>query len=268
MRALAAALLLAGCTAQSPTVMGRPFYLRLPAHHDPARPAPLLLLLHPFYPGDGERAVQMYDLAPLADARGLIVAAPTGTMGSRGMRFWNASDACCAGDDPAPDDVAYLTAVVKRVRELHRVDEKRVFVLGYSNGGFMAHRLACDAADTFAGAVSLAGAAAQRPGCAPARPLALLEIHGDADDIVPYAGGRLPMGTHDVPSAREGVARFAAALHCGAPAAREGTPAVEEWACPAGAAALWTVRGGRHRGLATPPLLGGALDFLLAHPRP
>ena len=36
---------------------------------------------------------------------------------------------------------------------------QRVFVIGFSNGGFMAQRLACDVGDHIAGVISIAGAA-------------------------------------------------------------------------------------------------------------
>jgi polyhydroxybutyrate depolymerase len=40
--------------------------------------------------------------------------------------------------------VAYLGAVIDDVAAHYTVDPKRFFVIGHSNGGFMAHRLACE----------------------------------------------------------------------------------------------------------------------------
>jgi pimeloyl-ACP methyl ester carboxylesterase len=82
----------------------------------------------------------------------------TGQQDRRGHRFWSATDACCNLDGLAVDDVAYLRAVIRDVSARHAVDPRRVFIVGHSNGGFMAHRMACEASDLVAAVVSLAGA--------------------------------------------------------------------------------------------------------------
>jgi polyhydroxybutyrate depolymerase len=59
-----------------------------------------------------------------------------------------------------------------------------------SNGGFFSHRLACEMADTFASVAPVAGVLGIDPSaCRPSRPLAVLDIHGTADAVVPYSGG-------------------------------------------------------------------------------
>ena len=54
----------------------------------------------------------------------------------------------------------------------------------------MAYRMACQSADLVAAIASLAGGTFLDPGrCAPSEPVSILQIHGTADGIVPYAGG-------------------------------------------------------------------------------
>ena len=264
--------------AESPLVKARPYHVRTPPHHDPARPAPLLLFLHPYNPQNGLQALARFGVTPITDEKGLLLAAPDGTQetSNRALpRFWNATDACCDFAGRGIDDVAYLDAVIADMRARYRVDDKRIFVLGYSNGGTMAHRLLCERSSILAGAVSIAGAAWKDPGrCRPEGPAALLEIHGDADDLVRYAGGGTSTG--DYPSAPEGVANWARAIGCGA-AARALQPldlmpglagaetVVTSFPCRRGAAELWTVRAGDHRGLG--PTVRAAVEFLLAHPK-
>jgi polyhydroxybutyrate depolymerase len=60
-----------------------------------------------------------------------------------------------------------------------------VYAVGVSNGGRFASRLGCDRSDRIAAVVSVAGADGV-PQCAPDHPVSLLEIHGTADQIVPY----------------------------------------------------------------------------------
>jgi polyhydroxybutyrate depolymerase len=71
---------------------------------------------------------------------------------------WNAG-ACCAGaHDANVDDVAFLTDVVHRVLASQPdADRKRVFLIGFSNGGKMAFRLSCADPGLFDG-VAVVGA--------------------------------------------------------------------------------------------------------------
>ena len=59
---------------------------------------------------------------------------------------------------------------------------------GVSNGGGMAARMACDAADLLSAAAPVAGGYSTLPDCHPRRPLPLLEIHSLRDAVVPYTG--------------------------------------------------------------------------------
>ena len=268
MRLLWLSLLAAVSLAKAPDlVKERPYYSRAPAHLK--EPAPLLLLLHPYYPGGGEGVVEMYGLPPILDEKNLLLAAPDGLLNHGGMRYWNATDACCAFDETQVDDVAYLTAVVEDMKKRYRVDEKRIFVMGYSNGGYMTHRLLCEKSRLFAGGASLAGAAwKDATKCAPSSAAALVEIHGDADALVKYEGGSFRSGNY--PSAPEGIADWAKKIGCKAARAEERSDlmlptTITRYACAAGAAELWTVHGGKHVGLH--PNMRAAIEWLLAHPR-
>jgi len=70
---------------------------------------------------------------------------------------WNAG-ACCAGAYQANvDDVAFVTEVVHQVLASQPdADHRRVFLVGFSNGGKMAFRLTCAAPDLFDGVAVVA----------------------------------------------------------------------------------------------------------------
>jgi polyhydroxybutyrate depolymerase len=117
----------------------------------------------------------------MADRKGFTVAYPTAT-GAR--PFWNIS-----GTQPGkPDDVAYLRAVIAAAVQASCADPARVTVTGVSNGGGMAARMACEAADLLAAAAPVAGGYKSLPDCHPSRPIPMLEIHGAIDHVVPYDG--------------------------------------------------------------------------------
>jgi polyhydroxybutyrate depolymerase len=135
-------------------------------------------------PGAGQRAhdfASYTGYSKMAERNGFTVAYPTAT-GSR--PYWNIS-----GTLPGkPDDVAFLRKVIAQAVQASCADPRRVTVTGVSNGGGMAARMACDAADLLAAAAPVAGGYKSLPDCHPSRPLPMLEIHGWIDHVVPYAG--------------------------------------------------------------------------------
>src|SRR5207302_1025248 len=72
----------------------------------------------------------------------------------------------------------------------YKVDQKRIYIAGHSNGAFMAYRMACDRAALVAGIMSLAGETwLDKSKCAPGAPVAVLQVQGTADDVIAYDGG-------------------------------------------------------------------------------
>jgi polyhydroxybutyrate depolymerase len=88
------------------------------------------------------------------------------------------------------DDVSFLTAVAQRVAADPGVDAARVSLAGYSNGGKIAFRLACERPGLFASvAVILALPATS---CPPGRPVPILQVAVRDDAEIPYAPGDPP----------------------------------------------------------------------------
>jgi polyhydroxybutyrate depolymerase len=182
------------------------------------------------------------------------------------------------------DDVAYIGRVIDDVAAKVPIDPKRVYVFGHSNGAFFAHRLACDLAPRIAAAVSLAGAGWKDAArCAPAVPVSVLEIHGDADDVILMTGGRVfDLPVPEYPSTEATVAAWARRNGCAAElrakGARidfeEGAPGPDTTelafgACPAGGAVeLWKIAGGSHFPRPTHAALEAVWAWMLAHPKP
>ncbi len=262
----------------------RPFEVFVPSSYDAATPMPLVILLHG-YSADGATQETYFQLQPLAEERGFLYVHPDGTVNPLGKHFWNATPACCGFRDNV-DDVGYITGIIDQVSATYRVDAKRVFVLGHSNGGFMSHRMACDVADRVAAIVSLAGATFDDPSdCRPVEPVSVLEVHGTDDGTILYDGGQFFDARY--PSAPDTVATWAALNGCNTtPTATDRTldidrqidgeeTSVEEFTgCPPGIAVeLWTIHGGQHipaiqKPGAPPNLSVDMLDFLFAHPKP
>ena len=147
------------------------------------RPAPLVLFLHGRgYTAPGASAHQMFDA--VAVPAGAIVVYPQGI-----DSHWNdGRDYFRDGDD-----VAFVRALLARIKQRERIDTARVFVVGWSNGGIMAYTLACRLPGTFAAVGTVGGALPVNdiPRCANATPVSVIAIHGTEDPLVYYDGGGL-----------------------------------------------------------------------------
>ncbi len=260
-------------------VADRPFDVVVPATYDGTTPMPLVVLLHGFGI-TGAMQDDFFHFRDLADGRGFLMVSPDGTRNADGLPFWNATDACC-GFDAAVDDSSYLAAVIERVRADYVVDTQRVFLIGYSNGGFMSYRMACEHAEVIAAIVSISAATFLDPTrCAPAEPVSVVEIHGTEDETIAYGGGRFEGVAH--PSAQQTVAQWASHNECNDPPtvtetvldlnrtlAGKETSVLRYDACaPGGAVELWTVVGGEHVTKLSSSFSDEVIDFLLAHPKP
>jgi polyhydroxybutyrate depolymerase len=125
---------------------------------------------------------------------------------------------------PQPDvrtDVDFLERVIDDVATVNDVDRRRIYVTGFSIGGFMTLRLACVAADRIAAVVSVAGALPQDCPRAPARPVPVLSIAALKDATVPYDGAGPQAWTGALPDAHTVVRRWVAWDGCSATPRRQ-----------------------------------------------
>jgi polyhydroxybutyrate depolymerase len=272
MRSVAIAIILAACgsTASPPprTFGGdRPVNLEVPRTLEDGKRYPLVVVLHG-YGANGYIQEVYFGLSQLASEGTAFVIAPDGLTDAKGKQFWNADPNCCDFDHRAPDDVAYLGGLIDEISAAWPIDPKAVFLVGHSNGGFMAYRLACDRADVVTNIVALAGEAASTT-CAPSQPVHVLHIHGTMDDSVPFA------------VAAPSVQKWAGYDQCAT--TRAAGPALDldtalagtetrteaSTACPPGAAAdLWTIDGAGHIPVITDRAEPVLWKWLTDHRRP
>jgi polyhydroxybutyrate depolymerase len=171
----------------------------------PDRPAsgrlPLVIMLHGhgmsgasmMHPTGGWISFRDPALAWLAivDREGILYLAPDGWKGSDGKRGWNDCRAD-APTNPNTDDIGFLRALIDKAVSEHNADSSRVYVIGVSNGGSMAWRVAIELAPKIA-AVSVLGALMPAKSLCqpPSAPMSVLVAHGTEDPIVPYDGGKI-----------------------------------------------------------------------------
>jgi len=241
--------------------------VHVPASYDPMRPTPIVLNAH----GRTSNATQQAWLSHMsqkADAEGFIVIYPES---STSPTSWNSGGGCC---DPAAaqgvDDRGFIRALLDAAEAKLCVDPARVYATGLSNGGYLAHTLACDLDERIAAIGAVAGLL-QLDTCAATRPMPVLLVHGTADTLVRYDW--LP-ATVSYWKTKNGCATQSTTFSNGS------ASCVTHGGCTAGAdVVVCTIQGGGHQwpGGETVPFLGSntndlvATDalwsFFLAHPR-
>jgi len=236
--------------------------------HVPAglpEPAGLVLNLH----GAGQTGAIQADLTnynAVADAHGFVVAYPDGI-----DMAWADGRGASIPDREGVDDVGFLVALADRLADEHGVDPGRVYATGISAGGFMASRLACERADVFAAVAPIAGSLAAGLPCEPTKPVSVFQVHGTADPVVPFNGGRmLGRGGHsDVVPPPEMAQRWRELNDCPAPPAEEVRGQVRLYTsvgCADGTEVVFVaVEGGGHTWL---DATAASAQFFATHARP
>ncbi len=146
--------------------------------------SPLILMLHG-YGSTAEAFRRDTGFHEDANKKGYTVVYVTGAPNpgdATSAAGWN-YDAIDSGNK----DVDFLKALVSYMEDQYQTDRTRRFAIGFSNGGFMCHRLAIEAADTFSAVVSVSGMMpehiwAERPDTLH---VSVFQLTGEKDDTIP-----------------------------------------------------------------------------------
>lgn len=180
----------------------RTYLLRVPASYDPAKKWPVVVVFHG---GGGTARGVIWETAwdKKADEAGFLAVFPEGTPpdASRPGRFrdnpqtWNdgSGRANIGAVTRGARDVEFVAAMLADLKDRFSVDERRVYVTGFSNGASMAFRVARELSPIIAAAAPFAGADWLHD-VRPKRSVPLLYLTGTADPLNPFAGGEVRIG--------------------------------------------------------------------------
>ena len=162
---------------------------------------PLIISMHGY---GGSSFIQNYyiRLKRYKSKFGYVFASPNGLNNEEGKSYWNASEFCCDFDKSGVDDIAYIKGIIEEIKsskEIGRIDPKRVYLIGYSNGAFLASKIACSDQVDIAGIVTISGTSDLRDtdgelldvkdlNCKHDRPIPTLHVHGTEDSTILYDG--------------------------------------------------------------------------------
>jgi len=164
----------------------RRYVLLTPEGYDPAAKLTLVLVFH----GDGGTARTFHDAFPfeVASGAGAFVAYPDGV-----DRTWDLTSV------ESNADVAFVEALIGALGRALPIDAARVFLVGYSSGGFFSNLFACQRSALVRALSSSAGGAPYHQAglwpngftrCPGQAPVAALALHGDSDFGVGLDSGR------------------------------------------------------------------------------
>ena len=153
----------------------------VPPDYEEGGPRALILDFH----GTGsnpERQARLSRFESLASEFGFLVARPEAKYPRKkdGRVTWNVDL-----HEDAVDDVRFIREMIRQISVQYSVDPRRIYATGFSGGGRMSSRLACDLSDVFAAIGPVAGVRYPED-CNPLRPVPLITFHGKKDNINHY----------------------------------------------------------------------------------
>lgn len=191
MRTLFLSLMVFGCAnliAQtSKTIvhegLTRQYIECVPSCYNPQDAVPLVIALHGL--GDNMTNFSGVGFHYLAEAENFITLYPQAQNSMIGT-LWNAGVSYMGMTlNAGVKDVDFINKLIDTTSSLYNIDPLRIYVCGFSMGGFMAQRVACESANRIAAIASVAGTRAKNYNCTPANPVPVLHLHGTVDGTIP-----------------------------------------------------------------------------------
>ena len=197
-------------------------HVHIPKGYKADTKPPLVLVLHGAG-GSGDYVLEKDGWAAKADQAGFVAVAPDGLPAFPRLKpaaganpaLWNSGQLNPKSPRAAVDDVAYFRQLLDRLNEAVPYDKQQVFVVGHSNGGMMAFRLASELSERFIAVGAVAGLLTlENP--QPRKPLPTLCMLGSKDPLMPIDGGevKLPWGTRQYKPVSEALSKWAKAIGC------------------------------------------------------
>jgi len=141
-----------------------------------------VLLVFSFHGSGGvpRNQVETSGLTTIADQHGFAVAFPAGEFtNSITARSWNANV------EDGVDDVQFVRDMIEDIAGQMAIDRSRIYTSGFSGGGRISSRLACELSDILAAAAPVAGL--QYPDdCTLKRPIPVIAFHAMDDQVNTY----------------------------------------------------------------------------------
>jgi polyhydroxybutyrate depolymerase len=164
----------------------RSYHFYLPTNYDAGKSWPVVLALHGAVM-NGKMMEAFSGLTATAEKHGFVVVYPNGTGAGNILLTWNSGVFPAKLTKEPADDVGMIGKLLDDLGTVVKVDPKRVFCTGMSNGAMMSYRLAAEMSDRIAAIAPVAGTIVCER-YQPKRAVPVLHLHGTKDALVPFDG--------------------------------------------------------------------------------
>lgn len=165
--------------------ISRSYVLNLPPGYYESSGLSLVIAMH----GGGGSASQFETTSKLtekANASGFVVVYPEGT---GVINTWNAGTCCGSAVTNNINDVKFISQLIDKLIDSYKINPKKVYATGHSNGGMMSYRLACELSNKIAAIAPNGSTMVVTQACNPSRAVPVLHMHSKLDQHVVYTGG-------------------------------------------------------------------------------
>ena len=170
--------------------MQRRYILSVPTNYNNTHAYKLVISFHQRDGNDIQNYMwQYYGLLPLGNTT-TIFAAPNGQLNGAPCAGTGTGEMGCGWPNPNNSDLALADAVVAQLEANFCIDTNRIFATGWSFGGSMSYKTACErplgATNGYIRAIAVYSGSQLSGNCTPTRPVAYYASHGTADPVLCY----------------------------------------------------------------------------------
>ncbi|MEO1217917.1 MAG: T9SS type A sorting domain-containing protein [Bacteroidota bacterium] len=169
----------------------RLYITHLPPAYNGAFSVPVVITLHG---GSGNyQSVQGFTQMNFVSNQNNFLAVYPQGIGSAPPGYSWADGRNTTADQAGIDDIGFVSKLIDSLSVDYNIDVDRVYICGYSNGGFMTQRLACEIPEKFAaiGGLGCSMDTTLYQSCNPEQAVPMVYFSGTSDPEVPYLGGTL-----------------------------------------------------------------------------
>ncbi len=169
----------------------RKYIVHIPPGYSDNTSSPLIITLHG---GSGNyQSVQGFtEMNFISNQNDFLVVYPQG-YGIASPGYSWADGRGTTADQANIDDVGFIANLIDTLSVDYNLNKNMIYVCGFSNGGFMTQRLACEIPERFAaiGGLGCSMDTSLILNCNPSKPVAMAYFSGTEDPEVPYMGGAM-----------------------------------------------------------------------------
>lgn len=201
----------------------RRYIVHVPLQYDGKKSVPVVIMFHG---GGGMARATMKETGwtDKADQAGFLAVFPEGSPPNPSKpgnfrtnpQTWNDGSGRFHAGDKNIDDTGFTRALIDDIDSRFRVNPRRIYLTGFSNGSSLTYRLGVELSDRIAAIAPVASSGLHLKNPVLKRPVPMITIQGAADPLNPLEGGDVKVfGRIDTrPPIKDSIERWAKMLGC------------------------------------------------------